>query len=165
MRRFLLLPLVALLGCPQTPWCDRLNPEQADSLRTCVYATQVSHDAPESVTLEDGSSVMVAVPDLEGGLEVTATSADGRLIATGSRDGRARVWDATTRRVLAEWIHPSAIVGLDFADDGSHLAVRMTGDLEAEEKRRLEAQNGIPHAPDGLTRRDVIAIWRVTTSR
>lgn len=64
MRRPLLLaPLLALLGCPQTPWCDRLNPDQPDAARTCVFADEVS--GPRPFSREDGYPVdfVARLPD------------------------------------------------------------------------------------------------------
>ena len=61
MRRLLaLLPLAALLGCPQTPWCDRLNPDQPDRLQTCVYADEVYGSRPFST--DDGYPVDFVAP-------------------------------------------------------------------------------------------------------
>lgn len=60
MRALVLLPCaLLLLGCPKTPWCDRLNPDQvSQSLRTCVWATTLSGDAARAFTPVDGAPLV-----------------------------------------------------------------------------------------------------------
>lgn len=65
MRRLLLaLPLLALLGCPQTPWCDRLNPDQADGLQTCVYADEVLAGT-RPVSAADGAPIDFMLQEID----------------------------------------------------------------------------------------------------
>lgn len=97
MRRLLLLPLAALLGCPQTPWCDRLNPDQPDGLQTCVFADEVT--GPRPFTTEDGYPVDFEVGLLDG-QQGQPELADGTRL-TGTPDGldwRIRSGDPNAER-------------------------------------------------------------------
>ncbi|WP_412068461.1 WD40 repeat domain-containing protein [Rubrivirga sp. IMCC43871] len=66
MRLGLLVALaLVLLGCPRTPWCDRLNPDQSDGLSTCVYATTLARDAARPIDAASGAplSFHVGIPN------------------------------------------------------------------------------------------------------
>jgi WD40 repeat protein len=59
-------------------------------------------------------------------MHVIAFSADGKHLATTSRDRSAIVWDAVTGdKLLQLWGHSSPVFGVAFSPDGKHLA---TGD-------------------------------------
>ena len=78
MRRLLLaLPLLALLGCPQTPWCDRLNPDQPGGLQTCVYADEVL-DRSRPFSTEEGYPVDFLLQEIDA-------RADQDSLADGTR--------------------------------------------------------------------------------
>jgi WD40 repeat protein/transcriptional regulator with XRE-family HTH domain len=65
-------------------------------------------------------------------VEAVAYSPDGRWIATGSRDGTARVWDAATGAGLLTLAgHTTSVVSVAFSPDGTHLA---TGSLDGTAK-------------------------------
>ncbi len=98
----------------------------------------------------------------EGPVRCVAYSPDGRLLATGSDDRTARLWDARTGRQLLALLHPDAVVGLDFSPDGGRLAtlakgvVRVRDTATGRELFTLGGGKGRPAAwvafnPDGRT--------------
>jgi WD40 repeat protein len=48
-------------------------------------------------------------------------SMSGRFIATGSRDGTVRIWDAATAELVQELRHAEAIYSLDWSPDGERI--------------------------------------------
>ena len=50
-----------------------------------------------------------------------AFNTDGSLLATGSEDGNARIWDAKTSKELARIEHPGAVKTVGFSRNGSRL--------------------------------------------
>ena len=59
-----------------------------------------------------------------GAVAAVAMSADGRLVATGSWDGTAKLWDAQTHRMVGQLVggHTGYINSLDFSPTGDRLA-------------------------------------------
>ena len=118
-----LIPLVlalALLGCPQTPWCDRLNPDQAEGLATCVYATTLARDSARAIEPASGAplSFHVGIPSSEPD---QATRADGTQLA-GQPWGVA--WtDAAGTHVRADSVGP--VVALAVSADASRYALAL----------------------------------------
>jgi len=65
---------------------------------------------------------------LDAGIRDLALSPDGQLVAASSAHG-LRVLDIATGEVVADWKFPgkTSVVGLAFAPDGRHVAVRKSG--------------------------------------
>jgi WD40 repeat protein len=55
-------------------------------------------------------------------VESVAFSPDGKLLASGGRDGRLILWDPATGKKLRDWQLPSGVNAAAFAPDGRHLA-------------------------------------------
>jgi hypothetical protein len=59
----------------------------------------------------------------EDWVEAVAFSPDGKWLATGSRDGTVRVWEAATKQeVTAPMVHESTVKAIAFSPDGKWLA-------------------------------------------
>jgi len=67
-----------------------------------------------------------------------AFSPDGKYVASGSRDGTARVWEAQTGREIARMTHEADVTDLAFSPDGKYVASGSRDDTA----RVWEAQTG-----------------------
>lgn len=120
----------------------------------------------------------------ERGVEAVEFSPDGALIATGSDDGTARLWDAATRRQLGAPItrakYDCSSVRLAFSHDGRTLATACLGNVrfyDVATRRELGPElkaggvvNAIAFNPDGRTLATgdsggVVQQWDVATRR
>ncbi len=122
-------------------------------LLTCLCAVQALAAAPELV-IQRGH---------EGTVTSLAVSADGRLVATGSRDDTARLWDAATGEELRCLRgHMDDVTSLAFSPDGRWVAtgsrddsVRIWDVASGTEHRRLVghafAVTSVAFSPDGST--------------
>ncbi|MFQ3556669.1 WD40 repeat domain-containing protein [Streptomyces gramineus] len=158
-ERALLLSLAALGECAPTPSARR-------GLMTALAASHLS------IRL-DGHSDMVR--DI-------AWSADGRMLATASRDGTARVFDARSGRPLSVLPCDGAMVeSVSFSPDSTRVAtagrdqvVRLWDAVTGEPVRQLGGAGDIGRqvawSPDGLriaaTFKDqVVRVWEAGTGR
>jgi WD40 repeat protein len=78
-----------------------------------------------------------------GWVHGVAFSPDGRLLATASKDGTARLWDLVTGKQLRNLVGHSPVVGVAFSPDGRMLAT-------ASEDRRARVY--VPVPPSHLAR-------------
>jgi WD40 repeat protein/serine/threonine protein kinase/tetratricopeptide (TPR) repeat protein len=109
-------------------------------------------------------------------------SPDGQKLARSGEDGKVRVWDVTTgRMVLTIRGHQTAVYSLSWSPDGQHIAtaaeegaVRVwdaeTGRLVSEPLRGLGGVGGVAWSPDGGQLATchwdgLIAVWDVGTGR
>ncbi len=102
--------------------------DTAGSLWTAVYAPDgkriltVGGNDAQLVDLSTGTPGVRFSP--HGAVAAVATSPDGRLIATGSWDGSAKLWDAQTRQVVGQLAggHTGYINSIDFDPNGQRVA-------------------------------------------
>jgi WD40 repeat protein len=99
------------------------------------------------------SRVLVGFLDHREVLEASALSPDGRLAATGSRDGTARLWSAVDGRLMATLPHSSAVRGVHFAPGGGAI-LTIAGDAAALWDPRTGARlRSFTHTSDVTTAR------------
>ena len=131
MRRLLLvLPLLALLGCPQTPWCDRLNPKQADGLQTCIYADEVL-SGTRPVSAADGAPVDFMLQEINANAGQDSLADGTRLsgqpwgvvwsVADGDPNATDLVDRIRRRTIRADSV--GQVVTVEVAPDESHYAL------------------------------------------
>jgi WD40 repeat protein len=64
----------------------------------------------------------MTLPHEHGVSAAVFSPADGRSLATASRDGTARVWEAASGRLVARLPHEGEVIALAFSPDGRYLA-------------------------------------------
>ena len=92
-------------------------------------------------SIED--SAIKIKPKERHALRAFAWSDDGRLIATGSENGSAQIWEAATGRLL--WTRRVAdeyVSAVRFSIDGNHLAVATSPEKQKHRLFLLDAKNG-----------------------
>jgi WD40 repeat protein len=102
----------------------------------------------------------VAVNPLEFDVEMLDFSPDGAVVATVSKDGALRVFDAHTGAPRGAWLSEEPLVSVAFSADGAHLAVGSTRGLvtvlawpalafTAELRAHGDEVRALSFAPDG----------------
>ena len=75
-----------------------------------------------------------------GPINATTFSPDGKRVLTGSRDGKARVWDLATGQVLMALEHGSVVYSVAYSPDGRTIATG--GDQDDGEARLWDTESG-----------------------
>jgi WD40 repeat protein len=136
----------------------------------------------------NGNSVMTMAGAAD--VQCVAFSGDGRLIASGSRDGRVRLWTTKGQELLRPGGHEAAVSALAFSPDGAVVAsssgrddsVRIWGTATGARLRKISVGNPtdpqwrdnelstLAFSPDGRTvatwsRSGTIFVWDLGTGR
>lgn len=99
------------------------------SLRLAILASRhnllnPAHPAARTALARavEGNRLELQLPELgDSVLDAAVFSPDGRRIATASRDGKARIWDAASGERLRELPHDAAVKALAFSANGRRL--------------------------------------------
>ena len=89
------------------------------SLAAAVVKDRSGRSQVRTFTLR-GPRLLRVLPEI--GMRAVAFSPNGRMLATGSADGSARLWDPRTGRLLHVLPHLGDVVALSFSSDGRMLA-------------------------------------------
>lgn len=76
----------------------------------------------------------------DGPINGASFSPNGKRVLTGSRDGKARVWDLATGQVLATLDHGAVIYSVGYSPDGHTIATG--GDADDGEAKLWDAESG-----------------------
>lgn len=113
----------------------------AASVLSFAYARPVQDDATLLVPEGEDSKAILEYPwDSMRAVNAVAFSPDGHMVATGSDDGIARLWDTKTGKLLQSWLgHKAGINSVAFSVDGNILA---TGSDNATAARLWDTKTG-----------------------
>jgi WD40 repeat protein len=87
-----------------------------------VFAVSIRRGKESSASIVDVRTGHTVAPLKDGGIRSLAFSSDGRLLASGSRDETARIWNARTGRQLQVLQHHGYVLDEEFSADGKRLA-------------------------------------------
>lgn len=125
-----------------------------------VFAVATREGKGTTASLIDARTGVVVARLRDAGIRSFAFSADGRLLATGSRDRTARIWNARTGRLLRVLQHRGYVLAEQFSEDGRSLVTSSedgagyvwdvaTGQRELLLVGALGAENAAAFSPDG----------------
>jgi WD40 repeat protein len=119
------------------------DPDLASLLAVHAYRTSPTIEAASSLYTATALPIWRRLPGRTGPVLSVAFSLDGRILATGSGDGTARLWDSATGRPRATLTsHTDAVTSVAFSPDGRTLATG-SGDGTA---RLWDTATGRPRA-------------------
>lgn len=109
-----------------------------DGLAFSADGSRLASSNSESVHVWDllGADERAVLPGHEGGIPTVAFHQNGRLLASGGKDNRIRIWDSSTRRPLGEIDVGQPVQALAFTGDCSTIVVGCVG-TEGENRLRL----------------------------
>jgi WD40 repeat protein len=101
----------------------------------------------------DGTRLQLLVAVPASRVNAALFSPNGRYVITGSADGKARLWDAQTGRMIGQPMeHDAPVVSADFSADGSRI-------VTASEDGSARIWNGASAAPQGRALTHSAGLW------
>ena len=125
----------------------QLDPKR--SMHLALAAARIEPDGAAEAVLRQAliADRLQLVLPASGPVRTVAYSPDGRLLATGSDDGRARVYDASSGALRDTLRGSSRVTALAFSPDGSRLAVaNAAGRVQVAEAATANVLFAVRHA-------------------